>query len=215
MRLKSVLMAAVLGTVFLASSPGQTMAMAKDIPVVFCSTSLSNSIGKAVDCAMINPIEKLKVDVRQPGLSVQRVLPRVSSSSVCTVFGKITDSLRELIERVGKAINLDPRLLEAVAYAESGGDQTAVSPAGAIGIMQLMPGTARSLGVNPYDPEQNVMGGGLYLKRQLDRYEGDLSLALAAYNAGPGAVEKYKGVPPYKETQQYIARVLSKVRRSY
>jgi soluble lytic murein transglycosylase-like protein len=76
--------------------------------------------------------------------------------------------------------------------------------------MQLMPGTARELGVNPYDTEQNILGGAMYLKRQMDRF-GSLPLALAAYNAGPGAVEKYGGISPYEETKRYIANVLSMI----
>ncbi len=95
-----------------------------------------------------------------------------------------------------------------IIEAESGGNPNAVSPEGAIGLMQLMPATARALGVqNPYDPVQNIEGGVRYLRHLLDRF-GDLRLALAAYNAGPGAVERYGGVPPYPETQRYIRRIL-------
>jgi len=99
-------------------------------------------------------------------------------------------------------------LLKAVGRAESGFQADVVSPCGAQGIMQLMPSTARALGVsNAFDPQQNIMGGAKFLRQMLDRFNGDVSLALAAYNAGPGAVSKYGGVPPYKETQNYVAKV--------
>ncbi|MGG5259663.1 transglycosylase SLT domain-containing protein [Phycicoccus avicenniae] len=98
-------------------------------------------------------------------------------------------------------------LLAAVAKAESGFDTRAVSPAGALGLMQLMPGTARGLGVDPMDPAQAVDGAARMLKRDLGRF-GSVGLAVAAYNAGPGAVQRYGGVPPYAETQQYVRRVL-------
>jgi len=100
-------------------------------------------------------------------------------------------------------------LIEAMISAESGGDPNAVSPAGAQGLMQLMPRTARHLGVeHPLEPEENLMGGIRYLRSMLDRY-GDLHHALAAYNAGPTAVDRYRGVPPYPETKAYVARVLN------
>lgn len=100
-------------------------------------------------------------------------------------------------------------LLKAMGKVESNFTADAVSPCGAQGIMQLMPATARNLGVSDsFDPAQNIMGGAKYLRQLLDRFHGDVSKAVAAYNAGPGAVEKYGGVPPYRETQNYVAKVL-------
>lgn len=121
-----------------------------------------------------------------------------------------TEDLLPLIERHALSKGLDPRLVRAVVQAESGYNAFAVSVQGAQGLMQLMPETARELAVaSPFDPAENLRGGTEYLRRMIERFEGRIELALAAYNAGPGAVERFGGVPPYRETRDYVARVLA------
>lgn len=120
----------------------------------------------------------------------------------------------EMLARAGKDHNIDVDLLASVVKAESGGNPRAVSSAGAQGLMQLMPGTATELGVsNSFAPEQNVRGGSMYLDELLSRYHDNLALALAAYNAGPAAVDKYHGIPPYSQTRAYVARVIHEFNR--
>jgi soluble lytic murein transglycosylase-like protein len=117
--------------------------------------------------------------------------------------------LRQLASDAARRHGLDPALVQAVVSVESGFRPDAVSPKGAQGLMQLMPTTAASLGVkNPMDPSANLDGGSRYLQSLVTQYGGDLKRALAAYNAGPGAVSRYGGVPPYRETRQYVDKVL-------
>lgn len=114
-----------------------------------------------------------------------------------------------LIERHSLAQNLDPRLVRALIQAESGYNRRALSNKGAMGLMQLMPMTAKLLRVSdPWDAEENVRGGTAYLRQLIDRFQGRLEWAVAAYNAGPGAVERHRGIPPYRETREYVRRVL-------
>ena len=119
-------------------------------------------------------------------------------------------TLRKLVWRISHELGMESRLIDALVQVESGYNPRAVSRKGAQGLMQLMPATARRLHVtDPFDPEQNIRAGVRELARLLDYYAGDLTLALAAYNAGQGAVARYQGVPPYRETQNYIVRILS------
>ena len=128
-----------------------------------------------------------------------------------TTLVPIPDSEVQIaIDRHAEAQSLDPKLVRAVIQVESGYNQKARSHKGAMGLMQLMPGTASQLKVeNPYDPYENVGGGTRYLRHLMDRFPGRVDLAVAAYNAGPGAVERYNGIPPYRETRDYVRRVMA------
>jgi soluble lytic murein transglycosylase len=126
----------------------------------------------------------------------------------------LDDRWMKHIERYSRASNLSPALVKAIIMAESDGDRLAVSPKGAQGMMQLMPSTARRMNVaDPFDPVENIAGGVQYIKELLGLFGGNLVHAVAAYNAGPDAVKKYGGVPPYKETRQYVKRVMNYYRQ--
>ena len=123
--------------------------------------------------------------------------------------------MHALVQTYARASALSPALVQAMIDAESGGDPSAISRAGAQGLMQLMPGTASTYGVvNAFDPDENVSGGCRYMHDLLSRYHQNVSLALAAYNAGPGAVDASGGIPPFAETRAYVARVTAALRTS-
>lgn len=123
---------------------------------------------------------------------------------------EISQNLQPVIQKYAQQYGVDAKLIQAIIRQESGFNPNAVSSAGAQGLMQLMPETARSLGVqNSFDPEQNIEGGVRFFASLMKKYRGNAALALAAYNAGGGAVDKYNGVPPYKETQLYVRKVLA------
>jgi hypothetical protein len=141
--------------------------------------------------------------------------PSEQSQSVQPASTRLTPAdLHEMLATAGQAHHLDADLLASVVKAESGGNPHAKSRAGAKGLMQLMDSTASDLGVqDSYQPEDNVRGGSAYLDSLLTRYHDNLALALAAYNAGPAAVDKYHGIPPYRETRLYVARVIHEFNR--
>lgn len=138
----------------------------------------------------------VKADVRQPGTN------------------PTSEEMHTMLASAGTQHHIDEDLLASVVKAESGGKTLAISRTGARGLMQLMPGTANAMGVDDaFKPEQNIAGGTAYLDWLLTRYHDDATLALAAYNAGPGAVDRYHGVPPYRETRAYVARVIGEFNR--
>lgn len=143
-------------------------------------------------------------ELKKPDSDFQRILDGKMGEDVSK------EEINELIDVYSAKNNLDPDFVRAVVKQESGFNEHATSRCGAAGLMQLMPGTAKSLGVaNPYDAEDNVKGGTKMLANLLKTYGGNKELALAAYNAGGGAVKKYGGIPPYGETQRYVKNVLN------
>jgi soluble lytic murein transglycosylase-like protein len=148
-------------------------------------------------------------DVR--GVVADEVLDEVLEEIAAAPAGS---DITALATAAARRHGLDPALVLAVVKVESAFRPQAVSPKGAQGLMQLMPPTARDLGVeDAFDPEQNLDGGARYLRQLLIRYKGDVKRALAAYNAGPGAVDRHKGIPPYRETRQYVRRVLDQYKK--
>lgn len=153
------------------------------------------------------------IDGASAGCSCGRVHASSGSGAITGAVPEAGAPFVPLFEQAGARYGIDPALLAAVAWTESGFRPDAVSSAGALGLMQIMPGTAAHLGVDPRDPAQAVDGAARYLRAQLDAFGGDTTLALAAYNAGPGAVRQHGGVPPYAETMAYVQKVAARHRQ--
>jgi soluble lytic murein transglycosylase-like protein len=153
------------------------------------------------------------LELRLSDIAAIESLPE--TRSLAAVAGAQKTTPEDVLVTAATDQGLPPELIRSVAKIESGFRQDAVSRSGAIGLMQLMPGTAAQLGVQPSRVEENASGGAKYLRDLLLRYHYDSALALAAYNAGPGAVDKYRGVPPYIETRQYVLKVLREYEREH
>jgi soluble lytic murein transglycosylase-like protein len=161
----------------------------------------------------IKAADIVSVDVLpEPVVTKPVVQTPVASSQDSTKLTKV--ELNEMLASAGHQHNIDADLLASIVMAESAGQPRAVSRTGAKGLMQLMPGTAREMNVaDSFVPQQNIAGGTQYLDAMLTRYHDDIAKAVAAYNAGPGAVDRYHGVPPYRETRMYVARVIREFNR--
>jgi len=145
--------------------------------------------------------------------SAPEAAPEVADVALDTPVQGVPDRWRNQVYSTAIKYNLSPNLLEAVVWQESRWRPDAVSPAGARGLTQLMPGTARQMGVDPLDPLANLEGGARYLRLQLDLFDGDVERALAAYNAGPARVQRAGGIPAIRETQIYVASIMARLSR--
>jgi soluble lytic murein transglycosylase-like protein len=161
----------------------------------------------AVQARITEIQDRMGIGRTQAASGFAQALGQVSGVQPATSSSGRASSYDSLIQQAATRNGLDAGLLKAVVHAESGFNANAVSRTGAQGLMQLMPSTARALGVtNAFDPAQNIDGGARYLRHLMDQF-GDSTLAVAAYNAGPGSVERYGGVPPFTETQNYVRQV--------
>jgi soluble lytic murein transglycosylase-like protein len=181
---------------------GSTIVKTLSVPI-WILLSLSLASEAAAQVRMVVNAEGRKV--------IYNEAPAQRARRFSTRLVAVPDSdIQISIDRHSADQSIDPKLVQALIQVESGFNHRARSHKGAMGLMQLMPGTASQLRVSdPYDPDENVRGGTQYLRQMIDRFSGRLDLAVAAYNAGPGAVERHNGIPPYRETRDYVKRVLS------
>ncbi|TFV43579.1 transglycosylase SLT domain-containing protein [Blastococcus sp. TF02A_35] len=201
-----------------AGKPVASLAQARPGDLVFFDHSSSRAgidhvgiyIGNGQMIAAPQPGESVKVQAVGNPAVIRRVLPEAAATPALPATGSLAGvPYADLFTRAANKHGIDPSLLAAVAKQESGFDTAAVSPAGAQGLMQFMPATAKGLGVDPMDPASAIDGAAKYLST-LTRQFGSTELGLAAYNAGPGNVSRYGGIPPFPETQNYVRSVMSK-----
>jgi len=201
--------------VFLLALVSQTLSYAQEsvcLKTGFCLEAESHMISDGM-LVVQSGHGTLQFPVDQvDGITGLPLVPTAPEVPPAPVIAEKTTSA-DLLIRAALQEGLEPEFVRSVALIESGLHQEAVSPKGAIGLMQLMPTTAGQLGVDAQKSEQNALGGAAFLRQLLIRYNGNSALALAAYNAGPGAVDKYKGVPPYPETRRYVVKVLAEYAR--
>jgi soluble lytic murein transglycosylase-like protein len=165
------------------------------------SADFDSALKEAEGNKAVESKDKESSNLRDDGLSG-------AGSIVRSMVASSGDSLKNTASAIARRYGVDERLVHSVISVESAWRPDAVSPKGAVGLMQLMPGTAKMLGVDPDDPVQNIEGGVKYLSRLSEKYNGDLEKTLAAYNAGPGRVDSYGGIPPFRETENYVRKVL-------
>lgn len=188
----------------------------RDIPAMRCALAAAIALG------LVEPAVGQVIEIGPGGVSTLSG-PAVTTPDGVAPIAPIRPSPKtvaasaatsQLLENAGAASDLSPRLLEAIAYVESRFDHRAISPKGAVGMMQLMPTTAKQLGVDARNPAENARGGADYLHRMLAMFDNNVEMAVAAYNAGPSAVIRYGGVPPYPETRAYLAAVMDYLART-